>query len=161
MTLSSSLLFIVLATILELSAFDDIVVTIALVVEGVLMCFIGQASKQKTYEWFGRATIFIALTSLSALNHTDWILDSILALTFITAFIYSIGKPNATIDKVWMGFTLFLSTVILYGSGDISFTHWIFLPKNIAQKIICLSLCAFFLKHELGPRVHAPCDRPF
>jgi uncharacterized membrane protein len=113
LTLSSSLLFILLATLWELRNFDTLLLTLALAIEAILMCVIGQLSQQKIYEWFGRITLLIAYASSLGVSNTDFLLELILAIVFVTSFVYSAGKPRHITDKIWLGFSLFLSTLII------------------------------------------------
>lgn len=137
LTLSTSLLFIILATLWELRNVDTLILTMALTIEGTLMCSLGQLSKQKIYEWFGRITLVLAYAHFSsfAIDNTDILLQSLLTFTFVTAFIYSVGRPKVTSEKIWLGFSLFLSSILIF---DLSFDKTQFIPAFLAPTLPAL-----------------------
>ena len=114
-TLSSSLLFVVIATAWELRNYSSLILTLTLIFDGVFMCGVGQLSKQKIYEWFGRGTLILALLYSLANNISEFALEAVLTCTFVTAFVYSIGNVKQVAEKIWLGFSIFLSTVLLFG----------------------------------------------
>lgn len=114
LTLSSSLLFIILATLWEMRNFEPLILTTVLVIEAILMCTIGQMSKTVMYEWFGRITLFIAYGYSLSVKTNELFLEALLALIFIAGFVYSIGRPQQLAEKIWLGVSLFFASEILF-----------------------------------------------
>jgi uncharacterized membrane protein len=114
LTLSSCLGFIILATIVELKDFDALVLTLALTIQGALMCAIGQTSKQKTYEWFGRLTQILAFLIFITEWNQDFVAQLLGTLVLVAALVYSVGHVKSMAEKIWLGVVLFLATGLVF-----------------------------------------------
>lgn len=151
-TLSASLLFVIIATISELQSYEPLILTLALIFESVFMCAVGQLSKQKIYEWFGRATLVLALFHYIDNGLSEFGLNALLIFTFITAFLYSIGSYQKIAGKVWLGFSLLTSTSLLFdfSFNSVEIPHWLegFLPTLWTLGLIYAAfyVSSFFIK---------------
>ncbi len=111
-TLSSSLVFLLFATIWELQSEDIIILTLTLIGEGALLCFAGQASQQKVFDIFGKIALSIAFLLIFEIEDATLSLLSILSL--IAALVFSVGKPKTELEKVWLGVSLLFSSIMIF-----------------------------------------------
>lgn len=141
-TLVASLLFIFIATIWELRNIEPLILSLVIAAEGVFMCGVGQLSSQKVYQWFGRVALIVSLIVYKDSPTGDFVLNTLGTMTLVTAFIYSIGKPKTIVNKIWMGFALLITSLLVFEWGFDGHS----LPKllePVAPTIWCLGLIFF------------------
>jgi len=148
LALAATLISIIFATIWEIGAENEFILTLLLAIEGALFCFAGRSTKEIIFRIFGRLAIMFAFFWLF---HIDNFFQSTIAIiATIAVTLYSVGTPKHTWEKLWAGLSIILTSAeILYWSFDrlpSLFSYSVDLPTFIIPTLWAIGLAYSVLK---------------